>query len=73
MLKNLENLDFELKFPVKPGVYRIIYFEYKGEFWPPITTKIYFEWCKMFLENLEFYKMQRIPADVLLFKYAQLI
>lgn len=43
----LKNLDFELIFPMKPGVYRMINFQYKGEFLPPITTKVYFE-CKMF-------------------------
>lgn len=41
------NLNFKLKFPLKPGIYKMINFNYKGEYLPPITTSLYYE-CKMF-------------------------
>lgn len=37
------NLDFQLKFPLKPGIYRMINYNYKGEYLPPITTRLYYE------------------------------
>lgn len=37
------NLDFQLKFPLKPGIYRVINYNYKGEYLPPITTRMYYE------------------------------
>lgn len=38
MSKIVETVDFEFKFPLKPGIYRMINLSWKGEFLPLITT-----------------------------------